>query len=657
MKKLLSLLLVAVILVGNTTFSVIAKTTKRYSNNPVPVATEKERKTFRNEKPKVKGVIENYWGQNYLVLSWKPVDHAMFYQVLRKTPDEKQYKKIGIVLSEEWSGSAPGGGKDYQYAVRAVTYSYEDKAILGNISDPYTVIGKKQNSEMNKNSDYDSEDEYSYTDSMAGMVEADEDYLEDDAEPILFYDYSFNTEEYAKSDESGFKSVTDYPLSTFSADVDTASYANLRRLINSRERIPSSAIRIEEMLNYFNYDYKEPTGTDPFSVTTGLSDCPWNSDSKLLSIGIKGKDIPDNKIPASNLVFLVDVSGSMYSSDKLPLVKQALINLAGTMGKNDRLSIVIYAGTERVILEGAKGSQINTVKSIMSLLEADGSTNGESGILMAYDVAEKYFIENGNNRIIMATDGDLNVGVSSEGELKKIVEQKRETGVYLSILGFGTENIKDNKMKALAANGNGNYNYIDSMTEADKVLVKEKKGTLFTIAKDVKFQVEFNPKYVKGYRLIGYDYRVLDSQDFANDKKDAGDIGAGHTVTALYEIIPSSSKSKVSSSELKYQKTTTTDSNEWLTVKLRYKNPGNDKSSLITKTVSEKDYTTVMSNDMKFAAGVAEVGMILKESSYKGTSTLKSALALLNDKSNLADPYKNEFNKLVMTLDNDYQYD
>lgn len=642
------------------------------SNSPPPFGTSDEEKAalkkFQETAPKLSGESDRTTDYSYARLSWEPVDRAIMYEISRKKPTDDEYVRIGTTMKQEWYDENYSDIV-YSYVIRAVSFDSANKMVYSKFSQPFRV--KAQN--HGRSYDADAVDAGASEDvgsdsgpySEAGLAEEDE-YVEDVSSPagiaesdagyapaIDFYDSlwstDFNTEEYADSDETGFKSVADYPLSTFSADVDTAAYANLRRLINSNDTIPPSAIRIEEMLNYFDYNYKAPAGTVPFSITAELSDSPWNPSSKLLMVGIQGKDIPQEEIPASNLVFLVDVSGSMYSADKLPLVKKALINLAGTLSENDVLSIVTYSGNERVVLEGAKGSHINAVKSIMDLLEASGSTNGESGINMAYDIAEKYFIEGGNNRIIMATDGDLNVGVSSEGELTSLIEKKRESGVFLSMLGFGTENIKDNKMKALAANGNGNYNYIDSETEANKVLVEEKKGTLFTIAKDVKFQVEFNPKHIKGYRLIGYDYRLLQTEDFTDDQKDAGDIGAGHTVTVLYELIPAGGAA-VPSTDLKYQETKTVDSEEWLTVKLRYKRPEESASRQVSKTVSAEDYKKTMSANMRFASGVAEFGMVLKESAYKGTSTLKSAQALLAGYKNSSDPYKKELYALIDKL-------
>ncbi len=458
----------------------------------------------------------------------------------------------------------------------------------------------------------------------------------------------FNTEEYNTIVENNFKSVKDYPMSTFSVDVDTASYSNVRRMINDGGNIIPDSVRIEEMINYFKYDYEKPTGDIPFSVNKEMSDCPWNEDSKLLLIGLQAKDIDLVNRPSSNLVFLLDVSGSMNYADKLPLMQKAFIMLTENLNENDRISIVTYAGMEMVVLEGARGDETMKIVSALEDLTAGGSTAGADGIMKAYDIAEEYFIEGGNNRIILATDGDLNVGMSSEGELTRLVENKRKNGVYLSVLGFGTDNIKDNKMEALADNGNGNYAYIDSILEAKKVLVEEMGGTLFTVAKDVKLQLEFNPAYIKGYRLIGYENRLLNTEDFNDDTKDAGEIGAGHRVTALYELIEVSSKQEVPESDLKYQsETTTSDNEEWLTVNIRYKEPDQNSSQLISVAVDEKDYSSKMTENLSFASSVAAFGMLLRDSQWKGTASYQMIIDNLSDYDVSEDDYKDEFISLV----------
>lgn len=462
----------------------------------------------------------------------------------------------------------------------------------------------------------------------------------------------FNTEEYSNIVESGYKSVAANPLSTFSVDVDTASYANVRRMIEYGDYVNPEAVRIEEFINYFDYSYPQPTTDDPFSVTTELSDCPWNSETKLLLVGLKAKEIQREEREPLNLVFLIDVSGSMFSEDKLPLVQKAFTMLTDNLTEDDRISIVTYAGEERVVLKGTSGADKEKIKEAINSLEAGGSTYGEAGINRAYELAEKYFIKNGNNRVLLATDGDLNVGLSSEEELTELIEEKRESGVFLSVLGFGTGNIKDNRMEALADHGNGNYSYIDSELEAKKVLVEEMSGTLYTVAKDVKIQVEFNPANVSGYRLIGYENRALADEDFADDTKDAGEIGAGHTVTALYEIVPNSSGTSIPEAELKYQQNTVTgNKNELLTVSLRYKQPDGDTSKLLAVPVTMESYSKKMPANMTFAAAAAEFGMVLRGSEYRGSASCEQILEMLEENSYENDEYKSEFVYLVRTMD------
>lgn len=463
-----------------------------------------------------------------------------------------------------------------------------------------------------------------------------------------------NSEEYTEIAENGYVSVKDEPLSTFSADVDTASYARLRRMIKENGYVDPSAVRIEEMINYFSYDYPNSDDGTPFSVTTELSDCPWNSETKLLSVGIKANDIEEER-PGSNIVFLLDVSGSMYSNDKLPLVQQAFSLLAEGLTENDRVSIVTYAGADEVVLEGVSGNKTRQICEAIFDLEAGGATAGAAGIMTAYEIAEEYYIDGGINRVILATDGDLNVGLSSVDELTELIEKERDSGVFLSVLGFGTGNYKDNRLEALADNGNGSYSYIDSIDEAEKVLVEELNATLVTVAKDVKFQLEFNPANVRGYRLIGYENRALAPEDFNDDKKDAGEVGAGHTVTALYEIVPADSDFNMGGvPELKYQPTETETetsepvlTDELLTVNIRYKEPDGDTSKLISHPVYNADYTDSPSADFNFAAAVTEFGMLLRDSSYSGTSSAEQISELL-DKSNISgDKYKEEFRDLV----------
>lgn len=466
------------------------------------------------------------------------------------------------------------------------------------------------------------------------------------------YDEYYNTEEYNEIIENGYKSVAANPLSTFSVDVDTASYANVRRMIEYGDYINPDAVRIEEFINYFDYDYSEPTTNDPFSVNVEMSDCPWNEETKLMLVGLKAEDIKKSEREPLNLVFLIDVSGSMFSEDKLPLVQKAFTMLTETLTEDDRISIVTYAGDEKVVLKGTSGEDKDKIIDAINSLEAGGSTYGEAGINRAYDLAERYFIDGGNNRVILATDGDLNVGLSSEEELTELIEEKRESGVFLSVLGFGTGNVKDDRMEALADHGNGNYSYIDSEMEAKKVLVEEMTGTLYTVAKDVKIQVEFNPVNVSGYRLIGYENRALADKDFHDDTKDAGEIGAGHTVTALYEILLNESGTSIPEAELKYQQNTSTgNKDELLTVSLRYKQPDEDESKLLAVPVTDEVYTKKMPENLTFAAAVAEFGMVLRGSEFKGSASCEQILELLEDYDYRSDDYKTEFVYLVRTMD------
>lgn len=464
----------------------------------------------------------------------------------------------------------------------------------------------------------------------------------------------FNTEQYDKIDEIGFREVLNDPLSTFSVDVDTASYANVRRFLVDNMLPPSDAVRIEEMINYFSYDYSEPTGDGLFSVFTEMSECPWLKTHKLLHIGIKAKDIHTEEIPASNLVFLLDVSGSMSNRDKLPLLKKGIRLLVDKLREKDRVAIVVYAGAAGLVLDSTPGNDKAAILKAIDSLNASGSTAGGEGIKLAYEVAQKNFIKDGNNRVILATDGDFNVGVSSDGELVRMIEEKRESGVFLTVLGFGTGNIKDSKMEKLADKGNGNYAYIDSLLEAKKVLVKEMGATLFTVAKDVKIQVEFNPVKIKAYRLVGYENRILSKEDFKDDRKDAGEMGAGHTVTALYEIIPAGSTEQFSTVDnLKYQTTTikdtARDSEEMFTIKLRFKTPEANESLLKVYPVKE-DFVPVAtaSGDFKFSAAVAAFGMLLRDSAFKGTATYKDVIKLAGEsKGQDKEGYRAEFIRLA----------
>ncbi len=471
---------------------------------------------------------------------------------------------------------------------------------------------------------------------------ADEEKSEDEQD--------FNTEEYDVIEETGFKSPLSEPFSTFSADVDTASYANIRRMINNNQEVNKDAVRIEEMLNYFSYDYPAPEGNEPFSITTEISDCPWNDNTKLMMIGLQAEKLDKSALPQSNIVFLIDVSGSMDMPDKLPLVKSAFRLLSENLSSSDRISIVTYAGSDKTVLSGATGNEQLEIESALNSLFAGGGTAGADGIETAYELAEKYFIEGGNNRVILATDGDLNIGLSSEGDLKRLITQKRKSGIFLSVLGFGSGNLKNNKLETLADNGNGNYNYIDNIAEARKVLVSEMGGTLFTVAKDVKLQVEFNPATVKGYRLIGYENRRLATEDFNDDSKDAGEIGMGHSVTALYEIALDGSEQEVPQPTTKYQSAESNNSSDLATLSVRYKEPDSDNSNLLERVLTADDISENPSDNLKFAECVTEFGMLLRDSDYKGTSSAENILAMLDEIPEfINDEYKTEFSELVAT--------
>ncbi|WP_419700683.1 YfbK domain-containing protein [Mucilaginibacter sp. NFX135] len=464
-----------------------------------------------------------------------------------------------------------------------------------------------------------------------------------------------DNESYKGINENGFKTVESEPLSTFSVDVDAASYSNVRRFINNGQLPPADAVRIEEMINYFHYNIAGPTNNEPVAIHTELSAAPWNSNHRLLRIGLKAKTIANDKLPASNLVFLIDVSGSMYEPNKLPLVQSSLKMLVNQLRPQDRVAIVVYAGAAGVVLPATSGDKKTTINNAIDNLQAGGSTAGGEGIKLAYKIAMENFMKGGNNRVMLATDGDFNVGASSDDDMEKLIEKERESGISLSVLGFGMGNYKDSKMETLADKGNGNYAYIDNITEARKTLISEFGGTLFTIAKDVKLQVEFNPGKVQAYRLLGYENRALNKEDFNNDKKDAGDMGSGHTVTAFYEIVPAGVKDDYSGSvdPLKYQKPKpvpySSSSDEMLTIKFRYKQPTSSVSKMSHVEVYDKpvalNYT---STDFRFAAAVAEFGMLLRDSQFKQHSSYDQAIKMARAaKGDDSEGYRAEFIKLV----------
>jgi len=466
----------------------------------------------------------------------------------------------------------------------------------------------------------------------------------------------FNTEDYDHINENKFLKTTDNPLSTFSIDVDAASYSNIRRFLNQGQLPPSGAVRIEEMINYFKYDYEQPAGEHPFAIHTEISTAPWNSKHKLVMIGLQGKKIPTDNLPASNLVFLIDVSGSMDMPNKLPLVKTSMKLLVDQLRDEDRVSIVVYAGAAGLVLKPTKGTDKARIREAIDNLQAGGYTAGGAGLRLAYKTAREYFVKEGNNRVILCTDGDFNVGESSDDAMERLIEEERESGVFLTVLGYGMGNYKDNKMQKLANKGNGNHAYIDGLSEAKKVLVNEFGGTLFTIAKDVKLQVEFNPAKVQGYRLIGYENRMLAKEDFNDDKKDAGELGSGHTVTALYEIIPVGVNSSFLKDvdPLKYGKkaeplSKSAHADEIMTVKFRYKAPDAKTSKLIEHPLRDQQTPIASaSNNFRFAAAVAEFGMLLRQSEFKGESSFEQVVSLARKaKGEDEEGYRAEFIRLV----------
>ncbi|MBK7129710.1 MAG: von Willebrand factor type A domain-containing protein [Crocinitomicaceae bacterium] len=471
---------------------------------------------------------------------------------------------------------------------------------------------------------------------------------------VLYDDFGGNTESYNAVNENGYKNVQANPLSTFSVDVDAASYSNVRRYLMSGTKPPVDAVRVEEFINYFDYDYPDPIDEHPFSITTEVGDCPWNPTNKLVHIGLQGERLNTKDLPANNLVFLLDVSGSMSAENKLPLLKKSFRMLIDELRPEDKVAIVVYAGAAGVVLESTSTTKENKIKILESLdaLQSGGSTAGGQGIQLAYKVAESNFIEGGNNRVILATDGDFNVGMSSDGEMQRLIEDKRNSGIYLTCLGFGMGNYKDSKLEVLADKGNGNYAYIDNLLEAKKVLVTEIGGTLLTLAKDVKVQVEFNPMVVESYRLVGYENRLLNEEDFNDDKVDAGEIGAGHSVTALYEIVLKGQGSAPTVDPLRYQQPDHSQSalsNEMLTVKFRYKKPDGDNSILIVKNLDNKITAwSELSHDFKFSSAVAAFAMLLRNSDYRGVATYDDVLTWSKDgKGDDKNGYRSEFMRLV----------
>jgi Ca-activated chloride channel homolog len=464
---------------------------------------------------------------------------------------------------------------------------------------------------------------------------------------------SFNTEAYNVVNESRFLGAASNPLSTFSIDVDAASYSNVRRFLSQGALPPKDAVRLEELVNYFPYRYPDRNGEHPFAISTEVAPCPWTADHRLVRIGLQARRVPTRGLPPSNLVFLIDVSGSMDSPDKLPLVQQAFRALVLELRPEDRVAIVVYAGAAGLVLPPTSGSDKAAILEAIDQLHAGGSTAGGAGIRLAYDVARQHFDREGNNRVILATDGDFNVGVSSDAEMVRLIEQRREEGTFLTVLGFGTGNLKDSKMEQLADKGNGHYAYIDGFREAQKVFVQEFGGTLFTVAKDVKIQVEFNPARVQSYRLLGYENRLLAKEDFKDDRKDAGELGSGHSVTALYEVVPTGSRPMtVSDDSLTYERVSlrpdARHSGELLTVRVRYKEPTGSTSRLLETPVADR--SGAASEDMRFASAVAEFALLLRDSEHKGQASWEQVLSLARGaRGDDRQGYRGEFVGMVET--------
>ncbi len=477
--------------------------------------------------------------------------------------------------------------------------------------------------------------------------------------PRLIYQPNLSKEEYGTFKENKFMSAENEPLSTFSLDVDAASYGNVRRMINNGQIPEKDAVRIEEMINYFSYDYPQPSGEHPVNILTEITKCPWNEQNLLVRIGVKAKEIPTDKLPASNFVFLIDVSGSMNEPNKLPLLKSSLKLLLNNLREKDRVAVVVYAGSAGEVLPSTSASDKQKILDAIENLRAGGSTAGGAGIQLAYKIAEKNFIKDGNNRVILCTDGDFNVGVSDAVGLENLIEEKRKSGVFLTVLGYGMGNYKDKKLQILAEKGNGNHAYIDNLQEANKVLVNEFGSTMHTVAKDVKIQVEFNPKFVNAYRLIGYESRLFNKEDFNDDTKDAGELGADHTVTAIYEVIPAGVENNYGGNvdKLKYQKTEPklksnyTNSSELLTVKLRYKNPKEMKSSKMEVPVLANNTKTNISKDFNFQMAVAMFGQLLRKSDFVGNADYDKVIEFAK-KGLDEDPhgYRREFIRLVESV-------
>lgn len=603
-----------------------------------------------------------------ILLAYRPVT---FHTISGKITDENGNPVAAASVVVKGTNTATSSAKDGVYQVNtndknatlvfsAVGYQMEEIKVKGRTTINVILKAGVQKLEEVIVMGYDNKRKLDYRSSnpsavlqgrVAGIqVQNGQGYTGDNG-----YD-DFNTEGYDHINENKFLKVAENPLSTFSIDVDAASYSNMRRFLNQGQLPPAGAVRIEEMINYFQYEYPQPKNDQPFSINTEISDAPWNKEHKLVLIGLQGKKIPTENLPASNLVFLIDVSGSMQGANRLPLVKSSMKMLVDQLREQDKVSIVVYAGAAGLVLKPTNGNEKTTIKNAIDNLEAGGSTAGGAGIKLAYKTANEYFVKGGNNRVILCTDGDFNIGESSDDAMERLIENERKSGVFLTVLGYGMGNYKDNKMQKLADKGNGNHAYIDGISEAKKVLVNEFGGTLFTIAKDVKLQIEFNPTKVQGYRLIGYENRMLAKEDFNDDKKDAGELGSGHTVTALYEVIPVGVKSDFLKNvdPLKYQnndkplsKTSHTD--EIMTVKFRYKAPDGDISKLIEHPLKDEQLSISKTSDnFRFAASVAEFGMLLRNSEFKANASFDNIIkAAKKAKGNDEEGYRSEFIRLV----------
>jgi Ca-activated chloride channel family protein len=567
-------------------------------------------------------------------------------------PDEKTvlfFSSVGFVTKQVKVGNK----KIMNVQLQDATYALEEVVVTGYSSSDLIAVDSYDRTIAMKPA-YKADLNGALAGKVAGVtIVTGEQYLKKDS----YTNNIADREGYDFIKENAFVKATENPLSTFSIDVDAASYSNVRRLLQQGSLPPAGAVRIEEMVNYFKYDYPQPEGDQQFTINTEIGDCPWNADHRLALIGLQGKNIPSANLPASNLVFLIDVSGSMESPDKLPLVQQSMKLLTDQLREQDNVAIVVYAGNAGLVLPSTSGANKTTIKYAIDALQAGGSTAGGEGIQLAYKTALAHFKSKGNNRVILCTDGDFNVGASSDDELERLIEKQRESGVFLTIMGFGTGNYQDAKMQKLADKGNGNHAYIDNLSEAKKVLVAEFGGTLFTIAKDLKLQVEFNPALVQGYRLIGYENRMLNKEDFNDDTKDAGELGSGHTVTALYEIIPAGKASPFLKNvdKLKYQAEEAFPkavfNSEWMTVKLRYKQPAGDTSQLLEQAVNYAGKNKMHTSDnYRFAAAVAGFGMLLRNSAFKQHASYTSVLQLANTAVGKdAEGYRKEFIKLVKT--------